>query len=174
MKILNEEYINELLKSIAKGDDDAIDILYVEIKDHLVYFLFKLGAFHDDIPDIIHNTFVTIIEKSKTKIFFNNCIGWIFRIAKNILYNTNRKNYKINYDDDIVSRLGCTYNERSLGVKYAIDKCDPTSQQVIFLCFYLQLRNYEVAKILDCSIATVKRRKFEIITYFKEIYKNER
>ena len=172
-KPIDKKEINELVKEIGCGNEDAFNLLYTRMKKFLYYFLLKEKANKDAIEDIIASTFLVVIKKSKTKMFYKNCFSWIISIAKFELISYNRKNNKLVYDSETIDRCGTRTNLNSLSLKNEIEKLDVESQQILYFIFYAKLTYNEISHILNISISTVKRRKNEILNHFKEMYYNE-
>ena len=82
MNIDKKTKVNILVKEIGKGNDEAFEELYKLIYKDLFYFLRKYTYDTEDIKDVISNTFLIVIEKSKNLLFYKNCYSWIFKIAK--------------------------------------------------------------------------------------------
>ena len=170
---VDKREINQLVKEIGIGNEQAFDILYIKMKKVIYYFLLRYNLSKDEIEDIISSTFLTVIEKSKAKIIFKNCFSWILTIAKYKLYNHNRKEQKITYDSDTTDRCGVNINQSTIALKYEIEKLDQQSQQILFYSIYAKLPYPTIAKILHTSVSTIKRRKNQIMQHLKENYRDE-
>lgn len=166
--------INLLVKEIGLGNDEAFEELYHLIYKELFYFLRKYNYDTEDIKDVIENTFLVIIEKSKNLLFYKNCYSWIFKIAKYQMFNFNRKLKPEVRIEDVNFKLADkkdTFLDVSLS--FVVDKI-PKDLKLIF---YLKYKNNytinEITKITKLSASTVKRRIIEIKTLFEE-YLNEK
>jgi len=170
---IDKKEINNLVKEISCGNEQAFDLLYTKMKKIIYYFLLRYNLSKDEIEDIISSTFLTVIEKSKTKIVFKNCFSWIITIAKYKLYNYNRKKQKITYDSDSIDRCGTNINQNNMAFKYEIEKMDKQTQQILFYNIYAKFTYDQIAKILHISVSTIKRRKNEALQHLKETYRDE-
>ena len=170
---IDKKEINNLIKQISIGNEDAFDILYNKMKNVIYYFLLRENANKDAIEDVISSTFLVVIQKSKEKMIYKNCFSWILTIAKYQLMNYNRKQDKVSFDDERIDNFGTTINVNSLSFKQEVEKLDKESQQILYFAFYEKLTYFEISKILHISISTIKRRRNDILKHFKEFYYNE-
>lgn len=171
---VDKKEINQLVKQIGCGNEDAFDLLYNKMKNVIYYFLLKEEATKEAIEEVISSTFLVVIEKSRSKMIYKNCFSWILTIAKFQLYNYNRKQDKVAFEDESVDRCHTEINIGALSLKHEVEKLDIQSQQVLYFSFCTNLSQFEIAKTLKVSISTIKRRKNDILNHFKEIYSDEK
>ena len=144
------------------------------MKKVIYHFLSRETSNKDAIEDVIATTFLIVIEKSQSKIVYKNCFSWILTIAKYQLICHNRKQDKILYDSESIEQVGVSNNLNNLSFAFELEKLDFQSQQIFYLIFDAKLTYHQIAKILNISVSTIKRRKNEIIKHFKEFYYNEK
>ena len=169
MNIDKKTKVNILVKEIGKGNEEAFEELYKLIYKDLFYFLRKYTYDTEDIKDVISNTFLIVIEKSKNLLFYKNCYSWIFKIAKYKMFNLNRKIIpEVKLDDVHINLLGTIDDFSKISLSFILDSL-PKDLKLIFYLRYN--RNYtlqEISKITDFSTSTIKRRISELKTILKE------
>ena len=171
---IDKKEINELVKEIGCGNENAFNLLYTKMRKIVYYFLLKQNANIDSVEDVIASTFLVVIEKSKSKMIYKNCFSWILTIAKFQWLSYNKKQNKVSYDSESIEKCGISTNIDSLSFKHEVEKLDFQSQQIIYFTFYEKMTYFEIAKILKISVSTIKRRRNEILNHFKEFYYNEK
>ncbi len=176
MKICKDE---ELIKNCALGDTGAFDLLFKKYAKPLTHFIYNIIYDKERAEDIFQDTFLKVFENSdkfNDKFRFST---WIYRIALNLSINElkriNRQNkiwinpsrdvfkkpetdYLVNYSDNIDPQDILQKKESEDQLKSAIEKLPGTKKLAFILKFY-QHKNYEeIAKIMECSVGTVKSR----------------
>ena len=167
-----KQRVNALVKLIKENNDDALSELYQIMYREIFLCLKKHTQDVHMIEDIISQTFLSVIEKSKTIIFYTNCYSWILRIAQFNYLNTNRKYHKESYiDNEEIYEDSSTKTPTSeeLSINSAMSKLSLKDKNFLYLKCYRVLTFKEISKILHISESTAKR-KFERI---KEILKKE-
>jgi RNA polymerase sigma-70 factor (ECF subfamily) len=167
-----KQRINTLVKLLKENNDDALSELYQIMYREIFLSLKKYTNDIHMIEDIVSQTFLSIIEKSQTMIFYTNCYSWILKIARFNFLNTNRKYHKESYIDneeifeDYSSKTPTT---EELSINSAMNKLSLKDKNFLYLKCYRFLTFKEISKVLHISESTAKR-KFEKI---KEILKKE-
>lgn len=167
--------VNYLTKELTNKNTDALTELYSILYKPIFRFLRRYSANDDIIKDIISMTFVTIIEKAQTKMFFTNCYNWILTIAKYHLFNVIRKENKSdNFEENFEIEDKCKTNiDIVITIKSFIQSLPHLEQRIIYLKFYEEVKINEIAKILSISVSTVKRKLKEIKILIKENFEYE-
>lgn len=172
-----KQKINTLVKLIKDNNDDALSELY-QIMYREIFL--SLKKFTQDIPmieDIISQTFLNIIDKSKSIIFYTNCYSWILKIARFNYLNTNRKYHKESYIDSeeiFEDSSTKTPTTEELAITYAMNKLSSKDKNFLYLKCYQLLTFKEISKILHISESTAKRNYERIKEILKKEIDNER
>lgn len=164
--------INALVKSLKENNDDALSELYQIMYREIFLSLKKYTNDIHMVEDVISQTFLSIIEKSQTMIFYTNCYSWILKIARFNYLNTNRKYHKESYIDNEEMFEDCSTNAPSteeLSINSAINKLSLKDKNFLYLKYHQLLTFKEISKILHISESTAKRKCERI----KEILKKE-
>ena len=171
-----KQRVNTLVKLLKDNNDDALTELY-QIMYREIFLSLKRNT--NDvymIEDIISQTFMCVIEKSKNILFYTNCYSWILRIAKLNYLNTNRKYHKETYIEDTEIYEDSSTNTptaEELSINSAINKLSLKDKDFLYLKCYQQLTFKEISKILHISESTAKRKFERIKQILKKEIKNE-
>ncbi len=169
--------VNYLVKQLAQGNVDAFDRLYTIMYEVIFSFLRKYYKDDEVIKDVITQTFMVVIQKSKNRMYFTNCYSWILTIAKFNLYNAIRKEDKtktsIALADDIVDKHWNekVYDNVSLGI--AVDNLPLAERNLLYLKFHEEATYKEIADAVNISESTVKRRLKSILENLRETLREE-
>ena len=167
--------VNYLTKELTNKNTNALAELYNILYKPIFRFLRRYSTNDDIIKDSISMTFVTVIEKTQTKIFFTNCYNWILTIAKYHLFNVIRKESKAdNLEENFeIEDKRKTNIDTEITIKSFIQSFPHLEQRIIYLKFYEDVKINEIAKILSISVSTVKRKLKEIKILIKENFEYE-
>ncbi len=161
--------VNFLVKEIGKGNDGAFEELYKLIYKELFYFLRKYTYDIEDIKDVIENTFMIVIEKSKDLLFYQNCYSWIYKIAKYQMFNVNRKiKPEVKLDNINIALLGTVDTFSNISLSFIIDAFPKDLKLIFYLRYNNNYTIKEIAKMTKFSMSTIKRRISELNTLLKE------
>ncbi|MDD4564634.1 MAG: RNA polymerase sigma factor [Eubacteriales bacterium] len=166
----------ELISRIAKGEEEALAILYKEIsKDVFVFALSVLENYHDA-EDVMQEVFLKIKLHARTCKSFKNINGWIIRITKNTAIDYIRKRKKDIIDEDLAkdtvdmknANTG-TIAEQSIFITEIFDELKGEERQILILRLVSDLTHRSIAEALDLPLATVKWRYRKAISCLEEL-----
>lgn len=166
---LTRKEINKLVKCISQGDSNALRILYERLYKLIFHFLLQITNNKELIKDSIQKTFEIIILKTRTKILYINCFGWILSIARKTLYNMYRKCNKLNLTNQIENIANKNKNNSTihLGLKMELEKLNKNELFLLYLLFFENLNYKDISIIMKISTSTIKRRKAELLRILK-------
>ncbi len=164
----DKDRLNVLIKRISNGEKEAFNDVYSLMYNVLYCFLKKYWNDKEVIKDAIIATFETIFEKSKTKLFFNNCYNWILTIAHNHLRNIIRKECRTIHIEEIDINQSYDLDLNSLSLKLILDSLSKIDQELVYLKYHSGLKLKEISKLTKISESTLKRRYNLIYKYIKE------
>ena len=78
-----EEIADELIFSLAKGNREALKIIYEKSINALYTYVLSLTKNKYDTEDVLQETYVSIAENAASYHGGNKAMAWIFRIARN-------------------------------------------------------------------------------------------
>lgn len=167
-----KQRVNTLVKLLKENNDDALTELYQIMYREIFLNLKKLTYDTYMIEDIISQTFLNVIEKTKNMMFYTNCYSWILRIARFNYLNTNRKYHKESYIDNeemYEDSANKTLSLDVLSIDCAMNKFSEKDRNLLYLKCYRLLTFKEISEEMHISESTAKR-KFEKL---KDILKKE-
>lgn len=167
--------VNVLVKWVSEKDELALEKLYNSTYKIIYSFLRRYTNNKEIIQDTISMTFITVIEKSTTKMFYVNCFSWILTISKFHLFNNLRKLNKECYIDanEEAKNLSYEYSSSHMDIEFAIDKLTEVEKQILYLKYHEDLTIVAIANILKLSTSTIKRELKIIYSRLKEELNDE-
>jgi len=168
MKELDDSKLFDIYRS---GNEEAFVILYERYKPKLYLFLRNMLNYKEpeDINDYLQDVFIKVIKnanKYKKKYAFST---WIYRIARNYVYDIYRKNGKIVYDTDKVDEKFSVDHSRDdkESILYYLNKLSLEQREIILL----RVEGFsfkEIAKMLFIPEKTAITRNARGIKKLKE------
>ncbi|MHC4432384.1 MAG: RNA polymerase sigma factor [Planctomycetota bacterium] len=172
-----------LIDAHLKGDSEAFGELVRRYGDSLLGYLTRICRNREQAKDLFQETFRKVHEKAHT-LRSSQFKSWLYTIATRVAMDSLRRSKRVrmvSLDDGV----GCDGDNCPQPVAVAAD-CDdpaveaskaeqkelvrkaveslPDRQRVTLVLAYYQGLSYrEVAKILDCSIGTVKTQMFRAL-----------
>ncbi len=174
-----------LIEAHCRGDSAAFGELVRRYGNGLFGYLMKMSKNRQEAEDLFQETFKRVHEKAHT-FRGGKFKSWLFTIATRVAIDGLRRRRRM----QVVSlnqRLDCTDqdSEELSAVALADDSCEPSqeaakaeqTQQVrdaieslparqratLVLAYYQQLSYPEVAKVLGCSLGTVKTQMYRAL-----------
>ncbi len=174
-----------LIEAHCRGDSAAFGELVRRYGNGVFGYLMKMSKNRQEAEDLFQETFKRVHEKAHT-FRGGKFRSWLFTIATRVAIDGLRRRRRM----QVVSlnqRLDCTDqdSEELSAVALADDSCEPSqeaakaeqTQQVrdaieslparqratLVLAYYQQLSYPEVAKVLGCSLGTVKTQMYRAL-----------
>lgn len=166
--------------------DTSFDIQssFLDLKDQLASYLYRLTANKEDMEDILHDTFIRVSEKINTFEERSSFKTWVFSIATNLAKDNKRASnrWEIDAQDKCKNaaaanlayqdRMMSAYNnqiEKQFDIKEHINYCFTCiaknlsfeKQIAVVLKEIYDFKRTEIAEILDVSEGVVKHLLFE-------------
>jgi len=167
-----------LIEAHCRGDKTAFGELVRRYGDSILGYLMRMSGNHHQAEDLFQETFKRVHEKANT-FRGSQFKSWLFTIATNVAIDGLRRRRRMRVVS-LNQRLGCTDqdSEELSAVALADDSYEPSqeaakAEQVekvrgaieslparqratLVLAYYQQLSYPEVAKVMGCSLGTVK------------------
>ncbi len=156
------------------GDKDAFAELIERYEAPLRYFISHLSSNNEVTEDIFQDTWLTVIRRicslKKTEAFPT----WLYRIARNKVYQKLRVKKKMRELDDNIAVANDTEEEvysadDASKIHICLKKLRAEHREVLMLRFLEQMSYHEIAQVINCGLGTVKSR----IYYAKLALKKE-
>lgn len=172
---MNQIELESIVKRAAKGEKQAVEILYNTYRDKLYFFVLKNVDNKDLAEDITEETFLSAMQNITGLKEAKKYESWLYSIAYNkckMHYSQQAKNNNISIDDETfdIERLAdetimlpddyAVNKEFKRELKKIINGLKPDVKSAIILYYYNDMPIKEVAKVLDVNETTVKKRLY--------------
>ncbi len=157
---------NELLQSIAKGDESAFREIVIHYQDVIYSVAFRLTRDRAMAEDILQDTFMKVWLKKEMLPSIDNFGGWIYRIAHNQIMNALKKisiekkvNNSLRSIEAFEQRLSferVELKDIELIIDKAVQNLPEKQEQAYRLIKVKGLSREEASRILGVSPETVK------------------
>ncbi len=156
------------------GDKDALARLIKRYQAPLRYFISRLLTNPETAEDIFQDTWLTVIRRIHTLKKTEAFSTWLYRIARNKVYQQFRRKRKLFELDQNIAVPNNTENdvfppEDSAKVHRGLKKLLPEYREVLMLRFLEQMSYEQISQVINCRLGTVKSR----IHYAKLALKKE-
>lgn len=151
---------DEIILKIAEGDAQAFQDLYDACHTSVYGFALSLTKNTYDAEDVLHDTFVTVWEKSGSYLPLGKPMAWILRIAKNNALMKLRKQSNTDSFDELELSNSLSFShidnlDEKLALKTLIETLDSQEQQIVLLKAVDGLKAREIAELLEIPLNTV-------------------
>jgi len=166
---------------VRSGDLDKMALLFQRYHRPLFGFLFHMTRHREASEDLLQNVFYRMLRSRHTFTGQGDFKTWMYCIARNVVKDHLKKSRRApeSYDTtDLAERIGAATRtdeqlERKLEIRAlqkALNSLSTESREVLILSRFQDLRNEEIALVLDISVGAVKVRIHRAINQLKEIY----
>jgi RNA polymerase sigma-70 factor (ECF subfamily) len=160
------EHVRELVARGQQGDRDALEELYLIHFDRIYSYLHVSVGNRHDAEDLTTQTFLKMLEKIRSFRWQSAPFSaWLFRIAHNLAMDHFRAQRRWQPEEEVPEPPGDEEPSAELAAMKTIGResmleliehLSPEQQQVLTLKFVFNLKNAEVAAILDKTEGAVK------------------
>lgn len=160
------ERVRELVERGQQGDRDALEELYLIHFDRIYSYLHVSVGNRHDAEDLTTQTFLKMLEKIKSFRWRSAPFSaWLFRIAHNLAMDHFRARRRWQPEEEVPEPPGDAEPSAELAAMKTlgresmlelIERLSPEQQQVLTLKFVFNLKNAEVAAIIDKTEGAVK------------------
>lgn len=155
----------ELVRQARAGSLDAFDALVTRYRKRIYRLAFAMTQSHDAADDLSQKAFVQAYTRLKQLRDADSFASWLRRILMNlcIRYASTQRPLPLGDDDERACGPDTAYAsaERAMvreSVKSAILKLDPGERAVVLLYYIDDLKQTEIAEVLQCPVGTVWSR----------------
>ena len=169
------------IKNIAKGDRDALRMLYDDYKNPVFRFALSIVRNYQTSEDILQDTFLHVMSYASSYRPGTNPHAWIFSIARNLCKRAllSRDKDCQNIDDLEASLIASDRTDDILASKQAAEALSVLHEdelEIVSLYVYGELKQTEIAKVLKLPYGKV-RSKYgyamkKLKTYYTERAEN--
>ena len=151
---------DKLIKDIARGNMEALHILYEKTNKSIYAFALSITKNPHDAEDILQETFLKIYQKAADYTSYDKPMAWIFTIAKNFALMKFRERKRTESMEEVNDMPEVTFSfvedvgERIV-LETAVNRLDENERMILLLHAVAGLKNREIADLLDMPINTV-------------------
>jgi RNA polymerase sigma-70 factor (ECF subfamily) len=188
---IDSTLLMQWIRRAKKGDIEAFRQIYESFARRVLNFIFRMVNVPEESEDLAQETFVTVYQKLGTLKDDSKFEPWLFRIARNLVYQKYRTRPPATVSMDVQDEDGQhiiqladtrknpdeTYQARELEdiVTEVIDNL-PGKYREVFILSALQHFSYQqIAEIVGRSLPSVKtdihRARLEVRKHIKEYLK---
>lgn len=161
-----------LMLLVADGETEKLGLLFNRYQAKIYDYFFRMTRDEFVSGDLMQSVFEKILKGKHTYRKEYPFVGWIFRIAKNVLmdhYRNEKRTLEINEEVMRVKEKEEEYFQKS-EIEIALDQLDDMYREVLVLTRYEELKYKEVAQIIGVSETGVKTRVHRAIKQLKDNY----
>ena len=157
-----EEIADELIFSLAKGNREALKIIYEKSINALYTYVLSLTKNKYDTEDVLQETYVSIAENAASYHGGNKAMAWIFRIAKNFTLMHFRREKNKESIHEVAEAVDAKYSfsfvenaDHRMLLESAMEILEEEERQILFLHAVAGWKNREIAEYLGKNLNTV-------------------
>ena len=157
-----EEIADELIFSLAKGNREALKIIYEKSINALYAYVLSLTKKKYDTEDVLQETYVSIAENAASYHGGNKAMAWIFRIARNFTLMHFRKEKNKESIHEVEEAVDAKYSfsfvenaDHRMLLESAMEILEEEERQILFLHAVAGWKNREIAEYLGKNLNTV-------------------
>jgi len=155
-------------------DRQALAELIKQYERSIRYFIRRLVSDTDLADELFQDTWLTVIRKIHTLENPERFAVWLYRIARNRVYQELRRKKQVleldesmeapdNPEEEVLSVEDVSKLHRCLG------ELKPLQKEALMLRFIERMSYEEIAEVLDCNVGTVRSR----IHYAKQVLRTK-
>lgn len=135
-----------------------------------------------DVEDILQETLILLDKNAHQyddRFAFST---WIYRIARNQALNFRRKKQEVSLPEGLVDSLSFSesrteaqllLNEEMRFIQDFLQQCSPREKEAAFLFYYQEMKQKEIALVMDIAEGTVKSLLNRVRNKLKEAWNEE-
>ena len=172
----------KLVKKLRKGNVSAFDLIFKIYNQKVYNFCLKLLKKQEDAEEVTQEVFIALWE-NREKIELNTSLSsYIYRIARNKIYNIYRKSFYVQAYLEYMNAKGkklesftedeILYNELNRFLNVTIDALPPRRKEVFELSRLEGLTYKEIAQRMKISENTVDVQIRKALGFLRNAFKN--
>lgn len=158
----DDEKLNMLILSVAKGCGDCLDDIYALAGGRMFAVAVSIAG-RDNAEDVLHDSLIKIARFAGRYRQGTNPYAWIMKVVRNTALDfIKRKNARAEINFDTLFNLSsCDYSpekrETAVMLESAIKRLERDEQTAIYYIYYLDMTVREAAAAMKCGKSTVQR-----------------
>jgi RNA polymerase sigma-70 factor (ECF subfamily) len=164
-----------LVRRVREGDREAFLTLTRAYQKKIFAMAYSFFRNKEDALDLVQETFLRLYQKIELFRDGRNFEAWLLQVARNLCIDHYRKNYVKRREMEVatpvedlpIADARAEGESRASDLKDVLSRCvDQLAERqrtIFILRHYNQLKNEEIAQMLEISIGTVKSLHFKAI-----------
>lgn len=154
-----------------QGEKEAFSIIYERLHEPLYCFLFRYTREEQLSIDIVHDTFEVLQKKQQLyEIGSGTVKAYLFQIGYRLLMNklNRRRKWRTLVPFLMPIAAPIVQSDDKIVIQQAIAELPEKQRAVILLAYYEDLRQQDIARILNIPVGTVKSRLHQAMQTLKQ------
>lgn len=150
--------LNDLLVSIAKGDNEAFTQFYEQTIKGVYVFAYSYLKEKTLAEDISHDAYVQVKLKAYTYRAGTNAQAWLLQIVKNLCLDELRKRKRVQSnlaDEKDLQQASYSPFEHGSAMEYLLSKLTEEERKIVLLHVFWGYKHKEIATELSMPLGTV-------------------
>ncbi|MBA9077536.1 MULTISPECIES: RNA polymerase sigma-70 factor [Rufibacter] len=170
------------IEAITTGDVAAFERVYRALAPKLYTFAYKLVQSREEAEEIVQDVFVKIWDRRAALDPFQNLDGYLFKVAKNLVYNKIRHRvYETAFSQYLATYGAVAENTTQTALEHqelmqlfeeACASMPPVRRQVFTMSRTEGLSNTEIAAALNTSNSNIENHLNKALKMLREKFKN--
>lgn len=163
-----------LINRMKRGDDEAVEQLVKKYYGDILKYSYRHMFGSSEAEDITQETFVKFFEHFESYKHYGKVKNYLYVIAGNLCKNYYKKNQQEIYEPIIEEIFNETeQSETKIDLENALKKLQEEYREVLILYYFHDIKQKEIAKILNISLPLVKYRILKGKEQLKTILEEE-
>ena len=170
---------SELIQKVHSGNKEAVGIIIERYYADIYRFCLYMVQTEDDAYDIAQETFLKFM-KYGTSYKHHNLKGYLLTIARNICFNyfQDKKEKVTAIEWEEIDKIPnnkdmLTEAEDAVYLRNLLKELSQDTREVIILRIYEEMKFKDIAKIMGCSVSTIKSRFRLGVNQLKKLMEND-
>lgn len=171
---------DEILDQAAKGDPEALAVLYDQFSDKIYSYIYHRVGHADLAEDLTGQVFIRMLEAVRVgRAWRTSFSGWLYRIAHNLVIDYYRRRGRATFIDleeaapvqsqhgDPIQAAEAVFDRQRL--RAALNSLTEEQAQVITLRFLEELSIAETAEIMGKTEGAIKAQQYRAVLALRRV-----
>lgn len=168
-----------LIQRSLEGEQSAYTQLVNKYRRQVYAIAYRFAKNREEADDLAQDTFIKAYENLSGFRMESSFKTWLFRIATNLSINLTKSGRVSKDSGEIPDKHlfqgesntleGLLQDERTRALRTAIGELPPRQKQTLLLKTYRHMSCEEVARVMECSVGTVKANVFNALKRLRTI-----
>lgn len=154
----NQARMEQAIGRMARGDRDAMRVLYAECAGAVYAYALSILKNAADAEDVLHDCFLKVWSAAPDYESRGKPMAWIFTIAKNLARSRLRERirlFPLSDDDSVLPAKESLPDEDRMLLEACLDELSDGEREIVILHAVGGLKHREIASIVKLPLGTV-------------------